>query len=106
MKKQKVKLMDLLTEAEQQESLRSEFEGFARQFYDDGHEILTIGFLTEKFRDMTGKTISDQVAKTIVKEQLNMSYSKIVKVPAQANSERSLILRQRAALEFLTQLEK
>lgn len=55
---------------------------------------------------MTGKTISDKEAKTIVKEQLNMSYSKIVKVPAQANSERSLILRQRAALEFLMQLEK
>ena len=42
----------------------------------------------------------------VMKEQLDMSYSKIVKVPVQANSEINLILRQRAAIEFIYLIEK
>ena len=54
---------------------------------------MTAEFLAQEFKKETQKTIKIKAAKLIMKEQLDMSYSKIVKVPVTANSEVNLILR-------------
>ena len=75
-----------------------EFRDFAQAYYDSGAEIVTAELMAKEFLKETQKTIKVEDAKVVMKEQLNMSYSKIVKVPVQANSEVNLILRQRAAI--------
>ena len=54
---------------------------------------MTAEFLAQEFKKKTLKTINLKVIKQVMKEQMDMSYSKIVKVPVTANSEVNKILR-------------
>lgn len=44
--------------------------------------------------------------RSVMKEELGMSYRKIVTVSLHSNSEKNLVLRQRWAMEFFAQAKK
>jgi hypothetical protein len=50
--------------------------------------------------------VSEQLVRSVMKEELGMSYRKIKTGSLHSNSEKNLVLRQRWTLEFLAQARK
>lgn len=50
--------------------------------------------------------VTEQLVRSVMKEELGMSYRKIKTVSLHSNSEKNLVLRQRWAIEFLAQARK
>ena len=106
LKKKKEFIGDMIDEAEKRELLRHEFSEFVDDWYLSGREIVNAERIVNEFRKETLKTIKVEDAKMVMRDFLEMGYSKINKVPMTANSEVNLILRQRAAIEFLHLYQK
>ena len=52
------------------------------------------------------KPVSENTVRSVMRDDLDMRYRKIKTVSLHSNSEKNLVLRQRWALEFLTQARR
>ena len=50
--------------------------------------------------------VTENTVRSVMKEELDMRYRKIKTISLHSNSEKNLVLRQRWALEFLTQARR
>ena len=68
--------------------------------------IDSISGIKIKVNELTQSPVSEQLVRSVMKEELGMRYRKIKTVSLHSNSEKNLVLRQRWAIEFLNLARK
>jgi hypothetical protein len=72
----------------------------SRSIIDSAKDVVTM------VNELAEAPVTEQLVRSVMKEELGMSYRKIKTVSLHSNSEKNLVLRQRWAIEFLAQARK
>ena len=105
-KKNKNFLKELLDAADMKERQRHTIQetvsslNHSRSIIDSAKDIVS------KVNACAEAPVSEQMVRSVMKEELGMCYRKIKTVSLHSNSEKNLVLRQRWAIEFLDQARK